>query len=42
MRFKAVRNCPQRSPEQRRRDDAIVLASGLFTCLLMLLTVLAS
>lgn len=33
-------SCPNRTPEQRRRDDALVLASSLVTVAMSLLVVL--
>jgi hypothetical protein len=42
MRLSSSRSCPRRTPEQRRRDDMLVLGSALFTVLLSLLTVLLS
>ena len=34
------RSCPDRTPEQRRRDDVLVLGSSLFTVAMSLLVVL--
>lgn len=34
------RQCPNRTPEQRRRDDALVLGSSLFTVAVSLFIVL--
>ena len=37
-----LRSCPKRTPEQRHRDDALVLGSSLFTVFVSLFIVLFS